>query len=202
MAQPLVGIHLMSLADGKEGIDHGRMPGAFMGTCRHVVFASEGHGPDCVFDQIVVDFQQSVIQIAAQGLPPGGAVGKSLSDLAPGQNLFHFCMDPFAQPVNDGQGFPKTKFLTLVRSEVLLPGGPINGIKALNIAQCGSGPLPVVVQVLFELPAGMRPAGQVRDSLTSTDLLINAISIRLQIPFKSIQYSPGPRCSTLGLVIE
>ena len=64
MFEPLVRVHLMGFAGGKKGVGHGRPPGPFMGSCEQVIFPAEGHGAECIFDQIVVNFQASVIQIA------------------------------------------------------------------------------------------------------------------------------------------
>lgn len=61
--EPFVGVDFMLLADGEEGIDHGRPLGRLVGAGEEIVFPAEGHGPYRVLHAVVVDAQVPVIEV-------------------------------------------------------------------------------------------------------------------------------------------
>lgn len=50
----------MLFAGGEQGIDHSRVLGRIVGAREEVILAAQGHGPDGVLDQVIIDLQLTV----------------------------------------------------------------------------------------------------------------------------------------------
>src|SRR5690625_253362 len=102
--KPLVGIHLMCFAHGKEGIGHGCPVGSFVGAGKQVVLPAQSHWTDSIFYQVIVDLKVSIMQVAAQLLPALGAIGDRLSHQTLGQHLCCLPVHPPAHLIENRQG--------------------------------------------------------------------------------------------------
>src|SRR5690625_541454 len=178
----------MCFAHGKEGIGHGCPAGSFVGAGKQVVLPAQSHWTDSIFYQVIVDLKVSIMQVAAQLLPALGAIGDRLSHQTLAQ---HLCCLPVHQPahlVENWQG--------------LLPARPLYLVQLLYVDQSGLSPLAVLIKGLLKVSPGMGPAPQMDHILCAANLLIGAISVSLQIPFKSLQYPLGSVMSAGRAVVK
>jgi len=115
MGEPLGGIDPVQLAHAQQRIDHSSTPGPFVRAGEQVVFAPQCQRTDRILHQIVINFQQPVMQVRTEGVPAPGTIGHGLADLAFGQYRLHFRTDPGSQLIDDGKRAGQTKLLSLVR---------------------------------------------------------------------------------------
>jgi len=95
MGKPLVGIYLMHFTSSEQRVDHRCPPGAGMGAGEQVIIPPESNRTNGIFHLVIIDFQQTIGQVTAEGLPRGQAVGKRLPDLAFRQHVRELLGDPF-----------------------------------------------------------------------------------------------------------
>ena len=72
---------MMLFAKCEEGVEHCCSLSGFVTSCKEIVFAADGNGPDDIFDQIVINFYVAMYHIqghivhSAQGVSDGFADG-------------------------------------------------------------------------------------------------------------------------------
>ncbi|MNL37090.1 hypothetical protein D3C87_1592120 [compost metagenome] len=99
------GIDAVLFADCKKRIDHGRSLCSIVGSGEQVIFSAQGQRANGIFDLVVVYQQIPIAQICTQRIPASVAVLHRFSDLAFGKRAFYLLEYPFAQLVDDWQGF-------------------------------------------------------------------------------------------------
>jgi hypothetical protein len=62
----------------QDGIDHGSLLRGFMRSGKQLVFSSQGNGPDGVFDQVVVNLEAAIVDIADQAGPEVECVSRRM----------------------------------------------------------------------------------------------------------------------------
>ena len=93
-----------------EGVEDGGGFAGFGIADEEIVFLPKGGGADPVFDEVVVDFDAAVLQIAGQAVPLAEGVGEGLAEGAFGQVAaagFEFEEGAF-DPAQDGRGLNLT----------------------------------------------------------------------------------------------
>ena len=69
--QVIPGIHVVCLAGGQQGTDHGHVDGRLVVAAEEIVLSSQRDGPDDIFSQIVILKQASVLQASRHVVPSG-----------------------------------------------------------------------------------------------------------------------------------
>ena len=72
--EPCVGVNALEFAGSQQGVNHGGSLCTVVAACEKVIFAAQCYGSDLIFDEIIIDFELSVEDIAAQFLPTAQAV--------------------------------------------------------------------------------------------------------------------------------
>ncbi len=78
--EPVIGVDAIGVASGEEASIQGDVLGGGMRASKEPVLASNGHGPDSVLHQIVVDLQMPIVEVGLELIPEAQAIADGLAD--------------------------------------------------------------------------------------------------------------------------
>ena len=151
-----------------------------------IVFSSECDGSDLVFNEVVVDQELSIEQVATEVLPPWQGVCDGGAELVFGSELLPGFDQPGFERFPDGLCFPGSQFEALGVGELVFPGLSFEVIELPEDFERMRYPW-IILSCLKELSSGMCHASKGDDAFLFLELMVDRGAVGLEVSLEVFQ---------------